>query len=960
MDRELFEILENLHSSDVGRNYPLYSHFGPNKDWKIKEDNLSEFWRGYCRLLDEDFDKTFSLAEVPTTNMPIVVDFLFRFPTDKAGDEPYGNELVYLLVQVCQEEIGKLFNVVTTDKTEYICCYLESENMWQETSVDKSYECIKIRLQFPFCHVNVELQETILRANIVKRLESCNAKSLFPVGPVGSWDEIVGQGTVTSPLTMYGSSEFENQPKLQLNHIWHKITREQFNAFAEDGMSDFEELDWDLLFDSRNHVHDRNRLINRNIFLDNDNTEYWLPFYLSIGYWTEVTHLKKSTPTNIRMKRKSSISPLKKSRKSHQSHQSRRSPGHSHGDDISSSTELEGDPLHICEELLPILDEKRFILAPFWEDIAKALHHSSGGTSYGLNILQKYTKDYCPERLTQIKDFYRTCNKSRITVKTIAWYAREDNPEEYADWHNAWCLKSMNQALSCLDNDVAKCFYKFYWLDYLCTCNGTSIRWWSFNKHRWHDISKGIRLKGRISRDFVRQFERMRISLCRQIQESNDEHFRSKGESNLKKIASLIRRLKSTAPKGKIIVEAIEFFLHDDFECWIDDNDNLTGVENGIMEINKNDCHFRTGKPEDFITKTAIASYDSSFTHDHPLVVECLEWIHQVFPDKALAHHFLKYCASFLKSGNREKFLVIFSGEGDNSKSMICKLFGLFGGYCVRLPVTCITQGRQRSSGPNPEMARAKSAKIAIMQEPEDEDVLKGGIVKDTTGGEPFFARFLNDNGGEIRNTFKLILMCNQIPTFTNPGRALKNRVRIFPFLSTWVDHAPVDPDEQYKRRIFQKDEHFEDRIPLLQPAFLWLLKEYYPIYATEKLIDPPIIAEHTDRYWKENDVYEQYISDRICQAKTETGDIDARASLTLTQIFNDFKLFFHENYPSAVVPDRKIVKTNFTSRFGVLKGRAWHGIRFQQSLVNLPSLTMGVGMGVGSMGSSGSGTLGI
>jgi len=38
------------------------------------------------------------------------------------------------------------------------------------------------------------------------------------------------------------------KPKLQLNHIWHKITREQFNAFAEDGMSDFEELDWDLLF----------------------------------------------------------------------------------------------------------------------------------------------------------------------------------------------------------------------------------------------------------------------------------------------------------------------------------------------------------------------------------------------------------------------------------------------------------------------------------------------------------------------------------------------------------------------------------------------------------------------------------------------------------------------------------------------------------------------------------------
>lgn len=946
MDRELFEIIENLHSAEGGRNYPLHSHFGPEKEWKIKEDNLSEFWRGYCRIVDEDFDRTFSLAEVPTTIMPIVVDFLFRFPTDKSGDEPYGNELVYLLVQICQEEIGKMYNVVTSDKTEYICCYSESENMWQESSTDQSYECIKIRLQFPFCHVNAEQQETVLRSNIVQALETCNAKSLFPVEPRGSWDDIICRGTVVNPLTMYGSSEFEDQPKLQLNHIWHQITRKQFDAFADDDISDFEELDWDLLFNSRNHVHDRNRLINRTIFLDSDNTEYWLPFYLSIGYWTEITHLK-SRVSNTRLKGKVSASP---------SRRMVRSPNYSHVDDISSSTELEGDPLHICEKLLPLLDAKRFILAAFWEDIAHALYHSCGGTSYGLNILRKYTKEHCPERLTKIKDFYRTCNKSKTTVKTIAWYAREDNPEEYKDWHNAWCLKSMEEALSCLDNDIAKCFYKFYWLDYLCTCNGTAIRWWSFNNHRWHDIHKGIRLKGRISRDFVRHFERMRISLCRQIQESNDEHFRSKGESNLKKTGSLVRRLKSTAPKGKIMVEAIEFFLHDDFDFWIDDNDNLTGVENGIFEINGNDCHFRTGKPEDFITKTTIVGYDSSFRDDDPLVIECLEWIHQVFPDKALAHHFLKYCASFLKSGNREKFLVIFSGEGDNSKSMICKLFGLFGGYCVRLPVTCITQGRQRSSGPNPEMARAKSAKIAIMQEPEDEDVLKGGIVKDTTGGEPFFARFLNDNGGEIKNTFKLILMCNQIPTFTNPGKALKNRVRIFPFLSTWVENAPLDPDEQHKQRVFQKDDHFEDRIKYLMPAFLWLLKEYYPIYAREKLIDPPVIAEHTSRYWKENDVYEQYISDRICQAKTETGEIDGRCALTLTQIFNDFKLFFHENYPSAVVPDRKVVKNNLVSRFGVLKGRAWHGIQFQRSLVDLPSLSMGVG----PMGSMGSGAIGI
>jgi putative DNA primase/helicase len=221
---------------------------------------------------------------------------------------------------------------------------------------------------------------------------------------------------------------------------------------------------------------------------------------------------------------------------------------------------------------------------------------------------------------------------------------------------------------------------------------------------------------------------------------------------------------------------------------------------------------------------------------------------------------------------------------------MICKLFGLFGDYCVRLPISCVTQGRGRASNANPEMARARAAKIAIMQEPEDNDTLKGGIIKDVTGGEPYFARFLHDNGREVKNTFKLILMCNKIPVIPNAGKAVENRLRIFPFLSTWVDDAPADPEEQMNQRRFQKDPFFEERIPVLMPAFLWVLKEIYPDYVTEGLEDPPIIKEHTETYWKENDTYQQFINDWICEAVHPDGTRDVRAMLTLSKIYTQFK----------------------------------------------------------------------
>lgn len=926
MDRELFEILDNVHSETGGKHYPLFSLYGPNKEWKVRENKVSEFWKGYCRLVDNDFDRDYPLAEVPTKNMPIVLDFLFRFPRETMCDEPFRNDLVYLLVQTCQNSIEHLFDIVSDDRKEFICCYLESENMWEEVGANTVYDCVKIRLQFPFCHVNASIQETKLCPMIAKALEDYNAVDLFPSPPVGTWDEIIDKTVSTKPLTMYGSSEAPGRPKLILNCAYTRITEEHFDVAGIDPyIGEIEELDLDGLFDFQNHIHNQNRLINRNIFVENNDVDYWLPLYLSIGYWSSMcVSLKECHTKKTRSKGKERVSP------SRRTYPRKSSP-------MSTGEELEGDHYEVALELLPLLKPHRFTARSYWEDIAHALYHATEGQSVGLKTLLKYTREHCPDRERECEDYYRTCSKSRVSVKTIAWYAREDNPRDYKEWHKMWCLKSMEEALSCLDNDIAKCFYKFYWLDYLCTCNGAAFRWWQFKNHRWHDIHKGIRLKRRISNDFAKNFEKMRISLCRQVMESNDETFRTQGNLNVKKIGTLLRRLKSTAPKGKIMVESIEFFLHDDFEKWIDDNDDITGVENGILEICGRECIFRSGKPEDYNTKTAIVPYDRGLYMEHPLVQECLEWIHQVFPDKDLARHFLKYCASFLKSGNREKFLVVFSGAGDNSKSMICKLFGLFGGYCVRLPVTCVTQGRQRSSGPNPEMARAKAAKIAIMQEPEDEDVLKGGIVKDVTGGEPFFARFLNDNGGEIKNTFKLILMCNEIPTFTNPGKALKNRFRIFPFLSTWVDDAPTDPEERYATRTFQKDPFFEDRIKFMMPAFLWLLKEYYPIYATEGLIDPPIIKDHTDQYWRENNIYEQYVTDRICQAKDAKGNINNKVGLTLTKVFNDFKMFMQENYPSANMPDRKHVKTNISLALKCkLKGRAWYGIRFQQSEVDM------------------------
>src|SRR5690606_39029632 len=119
------------------------------------------------------------------------------------------------------------------------------------------------------------------------------------------------------------------------------------------------------------------------------------------------------------------------------------------------------------------------------------------------------------------------------------------------------------------------------------------------------------------------------------------------------------------------------------FTTYLDINTELTCVTNGVLEVNGNTVEFRPSKPQDYISKCVNIPYHSSYSNDHPQVRECYKWFGQVFTDKDMLHHFLKFCASCLRGGNNDKIFPIWTGDGDNSKSMMVKLFeSTFGEYC--------------------------------------------------------------------------------------------------------------------------------------------------------------------------------------------------------------------------------------------------------------------------------------
>ena len=718
--------------------------------------------------------------------------------------------------------------------------------------------------------------------------------------------------------------EVPNQPKLRLTTIWSYISLENLENNTPPVEFSLEES-----FEPQNHIHVLQESINTDIFKNGYDLNYWLPIFLSVGYWPTVVLPKDEVNDNGRFTNQTLL--LNNQPKAF-------GLGRRLGSDLVDDSHME-----IAERMLPMLSNERFLHEHFWIDIGKALYHCDEGGDNGLlswishsqrslNLSGAEMPTYMKSMGTiedTCRSLYYTFTNSPITVKTLAWYAREDSQNDYAQWHLEWCMASMEQALSGYHTDVAIALNRVYWLEYIYCPIGKG-KWFHFKNHRWSEVNQGIELRKAMSKEFMKRFEQVRSVLSAQIHESNDESFRSIGEITVKKIGTLIGKLKTVSFKSNILIESCEHFNQDRFIGLLDTNSEITGLTNGVLEIIGAHVQHRHAKPEDYISMSTNNIYQNNLTWECTIVKDTMKWLSQVFTEKTLLHHFIKFSSSCLRGRNADKIFPIWTGDGDNSKSMIVKLFeATLSSYCIKFPVALLSEKAVNASGPTPQLARAKSTRLAFLDEPEDDVPMHKGTIKRYTGGDSFFARLLQDNGGDVQATFKMVLMCNKVPLIPNADKAIKNRTRLFPFTSTWVDDAPLSDEEQFRQRRFKKDPTFERKITFLAPAFLWIMVQYFPYYAAEGLNDPSIITEYTEAYWRDNDIYAQFVGDCIQEVYNDsTGRRDETARLTLTEIYAEFKVWFRDAFPGTKPPERTIVRTELSSRWGRIQGNAWHGLR--------------------------------
>ncbi len=920
------EYLVAVETGDVATHHAFLDNPG---DWKVPDSDIDDFWTCYCRsalgFLRKSRGLKLSLAEQPVKYPPIIGNLTFRFSDIDDPDTftPYDDSFVLSVVK-CYQDIILESVELTSEKAEVICCVLEQRKYSEE---DSQIVC-RLQLQFPYCKLEAKSQVNVINPLVITRLARDSVLSLLWTTPVNNLEEIVDVGACLKPHLMYLSVASYTDKPLQLTKIYGYLTDDEI----ADGEAPVFSLEDAFIPGNHNHVH---RGILSADSLDKQDVSFWTPLFLSLDYWTRHARLKKGKGPSL------SMSPI-------QLIPSTRSQS------VSLSTET--DKLK-AKRFLTMLSPHRAEEENFSKDIGQALYlvyegkpeglhvwsswvNSKSGKSRAMDGLPMMTRAECKEYWGDL-EFQK---EFPLTLRTLAWYARIDSPKQYKQWHTKWIMEAMETSLSLTHVDIAEVLYRLKWLDFTCAAVNKK-RWYEFKKHRWYPLDNASEVEFYLSHGFRDVYRRFNSELITKVASINSEAEKKVLETMSVQVLRLINKLGSSGSLTSIVKVAMNIFHHHDrdFVKFRDQNPDVLGMENCVIQTTNTQALIRDGKPEDYTTKSTGLRWNDSLHEDHPAVRDIDYWFRQMFPDPELNAYAWKLDASCLRARNSEKMFPCNCGEGDNSKSMKKKLSECaFGPYCMNFDTSVFTSTR-RGGGPSPELARVEGARVGYIDEPEAGEPYKAGKTKKITGGDTMFARFCCQDGGDIQVFLTIFLNCNDPPEFDRLDKAVEQRLKYIPFLSTWVprEYAPTTEKEQFAQGLFPMDPFFEDKIPKMAPAYMWRLVHWYEVYRREGLKEPDLVKKYTKQYLEDHCPYKLFIKEEVEKVYITGLDgvivRDENCKLTCKELYAEFVNWFKDCKPSDRIPDYPTAIKQFQRRFEIRPiNNCWGGIRFKVAMARV------------------------
>nr|PNR42545.1 hypothetical protein PHYPA_017375 [Physcomitrium patens] len=223
----------------------------------------------------------------------------------------------------------------------------------------------------------------------------------------------------------------------------------------------------------------------------------------------------------------------------------------------------------------------------------------------------------------------------------------------------------------------------------------------------------------------------------------------------------IIDFIQSSDNRRKMMYICARMLYKEGFEELLDSRRDVIGMKGGVYNFTED--RFRRMELDDYITlSTKIPfvplDYNSEATN------EVLDLLAKVFLNKNIRRYFMRFISSCLEGRNANKIFSIWSGSGDNRKTVMVSLVErAFGDYAIKMPTSLLMGKRVQSSTATPQLAMLKGRLITLVQEPDEGDKLNLGVMKELTGNNSLYVRGLYEEGTIIPQKAKFILIANRI-----------------------------------------------------------------------------------------------------------------------------------------------------------------------------------------------------
>lgn len=938
---EYQDILKRGNTGNTENNFLICDYNNRKNNYFERNTDLAEFYLKYSEnYFYNDYSPNFIGEKVNEDNYPLFDTFVFK----SDGELECSRDLYLTLVKAYNKTIKEL-----VDGNEELNLVVLERPLYKEV---RNYY-FEVRIQSPFCRINREFHKNYFHKSLLKNLKT-KPESFFENQRLlkKTWTNILNE--IPDYVELYGSfdkvpphysptKEFVRDEKKQ-PFLLYKCYGPRYNEIT---LCDIFKYDIHESFELVEDFEDYESMIEGNEQLRKEN--FYLPIILSMYYREEMSELKIELDDD-------------------------ESETETIGNDEPPSVYDAENPtdFEIIKILIECLSDDRFDQENFFLDIGRAIYNSMEydllkvGLEYWKELSKRsqnkdINEEFCDE------NYFLFDSQNYVSCKTVAWYAKEDNKEKYDEWHVKWYSCKISYCIENQEHEcVAEAFYRRFWLEFLF-CNK---KWYHFRGHHL-DITKDTAYLSRfITQNFTPIFDKFQNDLSGINVNTRGNSRLNNNNDNLMQLSSrLIKSLKTITFKKSIFSALQPFFLCENIEDYIDSNINLLGLKNCVIETTEKKVCIRIGKPEDYITKSMGVQYRKDLSYKSKVVKEAILYRRQVFPHPEVLDMMKRNLSSYLKGGNKEKLLRLNIGETNGSKSILSKILKkIFGDYAKNLPDEYYSAKQKNSTGLDPAVAQLKNSRLAFSSEPDDDNNMKGTRVKKATGGDSQYVRGCGSDGGNMENTWKVIMDLNIVPHFDNMDEAGLERFLMIPFEGRWYDRVgkkkkklPEDIEEQIKLKKYYKEDMTDKILPLAQ-GMLWLMVQEYPEYVKRGLEKPPYIENYIDNYWKTHDPVRKFIDEKIerkykeekcdCTLVAEgeynkeceecdkgivrTLDQNSEYTMTRKRLYQLYKNWLNDTYNGSLKPltmEKLVDIISTENNLGPLgKNNKWWGIDIKQS----------------------------